>query len=682
MSEYVFVDPERLRSLAYALRDAANTLNEDVPTIVNVFDGWNGQFSAGGMNTLKEWLQDQWQPMLDRADYAATMAQQPVFTTLGDPQAHWRTVPWEITDDVMAQEAVMDATYLNALLRSDDPDERARGLEMTAEAMEAHADDPAYLESFFTYGGGEVIDSANRQAISEDVPLSTATEQYLGWLATGVAATSRMSEDGEITLADGAMSALTSSENTLQTGIMMNYGPTGDQYGDVFLAGVADAALEWRENNAPPRPGYSEGDVVAGYAIPAGWVQDDGDWWTEIGIDVSYIDVGYDDAADGIALMREYDPTLAILERTGENPESSRILLTGDDGLENAQRLIDHDWQTPGVYEYDEATGSLLRGGDDSGPASSVVLAATEDRGEANGERSAEAAANVFHAGYDAHHADRTDYESELYPTLPPSLTHAMATVGTWYAPDMARSTGQPDVDVHGVQEFDGQYWVQTNTEIMNGYLQAFMTDPTAAGAFRGAIHGQLHGAAQLLSTDQTYPDLLTQYGYLNGMVSVVFVDQEFEEAAALDAENARHETYYSTVLSLTGVPGLSGPAAWLRYLAANGGTVAKEYMFPTGAAEQTSRDAQYEYRHDIADMRTYLAQGFVASGAYPLPDGASFVHDGVIDPRTEEEQAAFDAWWSQVPRNLAEIAGDASDGFGDATHEFAPNDDRFNEPR
>ena len=84
----------------------------------------------------------------------------------------------------------------------------------------------------------------------------------------------------------------------------------------------------------------------------------------------------------------------------------------------------------------------------------------------------------------------------------------------------------------------------------------------------------------------------------------------------------------------------------------------------------------------DIADMRTYVAQGYVNSGAYPLPPEAPFVHDGVISPRNDAEQAAFDRWWSQLPADQAQIANGAPDGFRDATGVFAPNDDRFTEPK
>ncbi|WP_129667872.1 hypothetical protein [Phytoactinopolyspora endophytica] len=682
MSEYLSVDPDRLRDLASALKSAAQTLRDETPAVTNGISGWSGTFDGSKLTALLEWVEAEWAPMMDRADLAATAAHGPVFTEQGSDQAHWRTIQWDITDESLAQEGMEDAVNFAQAAEGGDADEQARMQQELAEAMEAHADDPAYLEAFFTYGGAGVIDTYNKQVIDEDVPLSDEAQDRLGWYATGVAATTQFSDAGELTLSDGAMDPLLDSDNTLATGLMMKYGPAGDQYSPSFMADAADAALEWREENDPPRPTYSEGGVVGSGYVPSGWVQDDGDWWTELGIDVDYIDVGLDDAAEGISLMREYDPVLAILSRTGENPEASRILLTGEDGLENAEALVDYSWQTPGAMDYDEATGEYGIG-DDSGPAASVLQAAALDRGEENSEQSAEAAANIFMAGYELSQMDRGDFEQEQYPQTPPSLAQALAVVGSAYAPDMARSTQQPDADVHSVLEQDGAYVLQTNTEVMNGFMHVFMTDPEAAGSFRGAVQGQLQGAAQILSEHPDEADLLTQFGYLNGMVSIVFADQEFDEAEAQDAANTQAQTYFDVVTGVVGaVPLDSKPIEFVRSLADIAGGASKDSLFPTDAAAQVDRDTQYHMRVDIADMRTYVAQGFVNSGAYPLPDDASFVHGGVISPRNEDEQAAFDLWWSQLPEPLADIAGNAPDGFGDATNEFASNDDRFNEPR
>ncbi|RIQ20211.1 hypothetical protein [Jiangella rhizosphaerae] len=677
MTEYVSVNPERLRDLARKLQSAASIVREKTPTIVNGLDGWDATFSGAKLTALADWLDDQWRPMFDRADLAATAANQTRVSASGSPPQTMFQVPYEITEQDMANEGMRDAIGLRQRMNSEDPAIRDAAQREAAEAMEAHADDPAYLQAFFNGGGAEIITTMNRQIVEQGVPPSEQNQNRLRLFSNGVAAVSRFSEANQITLTQGALDPLSSVDNTLQNGIMMQYGPGGDQYGSTFLRTVADSALEWRERNDPPRPSYSEGGVVGTGYVPSGWVQNDDDWWRRIGIDVSYLTVGRDDANRGIDLIQQFDPVNSILTRTGQNPEASRLLLTGDDGLQNAQRLVDYDWQTPGDL-----------GHDDSAPAASVLIAATQDRGPEQGEQSAQAAANVFQAGYDLSRRERGDYDKEQYPELPSSLAEAMAVVGTTYAPDMAASTGQPNVDIHGVvRNPDGTYSLQSNTAVMNGFMKAFMTDPEAAGAFRGAIQGQLTAAARIVSTqppDPDVPDILTQYGYLNGMVSVVFADQRFTEAEARDAQNKQNQIYFEVTKDVLEAIPLGGEAAeFLRSLATAAGGSQKENLFPTDNADNVANDTQYTMLQDLADMRLFVAQGFVNSGAYPVPEPRpSWVGpDGVIAPVTEQDKLEFDRWWSSLPREMQQIADDANQGFTDATGEFAPDDDRFTPP-
>ncbi|WP_116952231.1 DUF6571 family protein [Jiangella endophytica] len=668
MTEYVSVHPDRLRDLARKLQTAASTVREKTPTIVDGIDGWDGSFSGAKLNALADWLDDQWRPMFDRADLAATAANQPRVSATGSTVTMFQ-VPFEVTAQDQANEGTRDALDLSRMMNSDDPEQRDRAQRQAAEAMEAHADDPAYLQAFFNAGGAEVITTMNRQIAEQGVPPSEQNQNRLRLFSTGVAAVSRLSETGEVTLNQGALDPLSSVDNTLQNGIMMMYGPGGDQYGSAFMRTVADNALQWREDNAPPRPHYSAPMTTAGGYVPGGWVQDDDDWWTKIGIDVDYLDNNAEDAGRGIELMQQFDPVNSILNRTGQNPEASRQLLNGEDGLENAQRLIDYDWQTPGAVPHD-----------DSGPAASVLIAATQDRGAENGQESAQAAANVFQAGYDLSKRERSDYDKEQLPELPSALAEAMAVVGTAYAPDMAASTGQNNVDINEVVREGDSFYLATNTTVMNGFMKTFMTDPEAAGAFRGAIQAQLRGAAHLLSEDPSgNPDLLRQFGFLNGMVSIAFADQDFTEAEARDAANKQNQIYFDVTKDfLEAIPIAGESADFLRSVATALAGSQKENLFPTDAAQNVESDVQYEMMTDIADMRTHVAQGFVDSGVYPLPEDQSFIHDGIIAPRDDAEQAAFDRWWSQMPADLKAIANGAPDGFRDATGQFAPNDDRF----
>ncbi|WP_053205102.1 hypothetical protein [Jiangella muralis] len=670
MTEYVSVHPDRLRDLARKLQAAAGTVREKTPTIVDGISGWDGSFSGAKLDALADWLDNQWGPMFDRADLATTAANQPAYSTPGN---RLYAVPWDVTQQDLAEEGAQDARDLSLAMNSEDATIRDEAQREAAEAMEAHADDPAYLQAFYNNGGAEVITTMNRQIAEQGVPPSDKNQNRLRLFATGVAAVSRFSETGEVTLTEGALDPLSSVDNTLQNGIMMMYGPGGDQYGSAFLRTVADNALQWREDNDPPRPHYSAPMTTAGGYVPGGYVQNDDDWWTRIGIDVDYLDNNAEDAANGMELMQQFDPVNSILNRTGENPEASRQLLSGDDGLENAQRLVDYDWQSPGAVQHD-----------DSGPAATVLIAATQDRGPEEGQESAQAAANIFQAGYELSKRDRDDYDKEQLPQLPSSLAEAMAVVGSTYAPDMAASTGEPNATINEVVRDGNGFYVSTNTVVMNGFMKAFMTDPEAAGAFRGAVQAQMEVSAQLLSTNQSdNPDLLRQFGFLNGMVSVAFADQDFTEAEARDAANKQNQIYFDVTKDfLEAIPIAGESADFMRSVATAIGGSQKENLFPTDGTQQVESDIQYQMTTDIADMRTYVAQGFMNSGVYAPPADASYVHDGKIAPSNDQEWAEFNRWWSSLPAEYANIANGAPDGFRDATTVFAPNDDRFSEPK
>lgn len=668
MTEYVSVHPDRLRDLARKLQAAASTVREKAPGIVSGIEGWDGSFSGAKLTELADWLDDQWQPMFDRADLATTAANQPSYSTPGNVMY---AVPFDITEQDLAEEGRQDALDLAEAMNSDDEAIRNEAQREAAEAMEAHADDPAYLEAFYNNGGAEVITTMSRQIAEQGVPPSEQNQNRLRLFATGVAAVSRFSESGEVTLNQGALDPLSSVDNTLQNGIMMMYGPGGDQYGSAFLRTVADNALQWREDNDPPRPHYSAPMTAGTSYVPGGYVQNDDDWWTRIGIDVDYLDNNIEDAANGMELMQQFDPVNSILNRTGQNPEASRQLLNGEDGLENAQRLIDYDWQSPGAVPHD-----------DSGPAASVLIAATQDRGDEQGQESATAAANIFQAGYDLSTRERSDYDKEQLPGLPSSLAEAMSVVATAYAPDMANSTSQPNVDINEVIRNEQGFWVvQSNTTLMNGFLKTFMTDPEAAGAFRGSVLAQMTAAAELQSTNPEAADMLTDYGYLNGMVSIAFADQDFTEAEAQDAANQQAQSYFDAASGiLDAVPLGKESYEFIRSAAVASAGLSKESLFPTDGAQQVESEVQHTMLTDIAEMRTYVAQGYVNSGAYPLPEDASFATNGIIDPQGDAEMAAFDDWWNNRPQNLP-AADNAQEGFEDATNVFAPNDDRFDDP-
>jgi hypothetical protein len=346
MGDYVSVNPERLRQLAAALKDAAALVPSEKSSITSGINGWGGSWNAAKVDTLVTWLEGEWRAMVDRAGLAATAAHQAVITSLGDPHASWRGIPWDVTPEVLSQEGLQDAMNLRGDLSSGDSERVDRARAELADAMDAHADDPAWLQAFLGNGGADVVDTANKATLGDHLPISKEGQGQLSSYARGLAAATRLVEDGTIAAPPDVFATLYDQDSVMATGVMMKFGPKGDQYGTRFLADTADAALDWREQH-PPRPGYSEGGVVGTGYVPGGYVQDDDDWWTHYGINVSYLDADADEAARGIQLIQDYDPSVNILDITGDNPAASRLLLTGAQGLEHAHQLVQYDWATP-----------------------------------------------------------------------------------------------------------------------------------------------------------------------------------------------------------------------------------------------------------------------------------------------------------------------------------------------
>lgn len=667
MTDFVSASPSRMRDLAREIKECTDAISTNEPGIKSGIEGWDATIDTSPLRNLAGWLKDQAAPMLDRADWAETAANQAQVRPTNSPHPDWQTVPWTITPEMKAQEGQKDALDLAKAAQSDDPKVRQQAARETAWAMEAHADDPEWLQAFFANGGAGVVSAFPRQMLERDgLPLSKESEEQLKWYGIGIANATKLQEQGKITLPANAWDPITKPKDMWSSGMLLSQGPKGDQFGSQFLTTLADSALEWRKNNDPARPPYSAGQVVGTGYVPGGYVQDDGDWWTSLGIDVSYIDTNAEDAAKGVAQIRANDPLSFILNRTGENPDASRGLLTGPKGAEHAKQLVDVHWQTPGPVPQD-----------DSGPASLVIRSATEDR-KNHGQQSAEAALNVINAGNDMYHQDRNDYDKEQYKQLPPALAKGLSFVATAYSDDLGISSGVADDSNAVVKSPDGSYHISTNSTELNGFLHAFMTDPEAAGAFEGGLRAQLTAAAQWQSTHPNSPNLLEQQGRLLGMVNSTANDMKWDAADAKDKENAKNKVYFDSLTGIVGgIPGLPDGQAMLLVTASSIAAAHGDVLFPDDAADNASDESQAVTYQNLQGMRLEIAQGLVQGGKIPAPEGLSFYHDGVIKIENDQDKAAFQHWWGTVSQDGSKFESYAQEGFNEANNQSTPNDEK-----
>ncbi|NEA33155.1 hypothetical protein [Streptomyces sp. SID13031] len=665
MTDYVSASASRMRSLAREIKECSDAILSDEPGIKSGIEGWEAGVDTNALRNLAGWLKDEAGPMLDRAAWAETALNQPGPVTV-NRAGDWRTVPWNITPELQRQEGYADSAQLARLMQSKDPKVRDQAAREAAWAMEAHVDDPEWLEAFFTTGGAQVLSSLPRHLLARDgATLSEDSKQTLRWYSLGIAKATKLQEQHKITLPGTVWDPIfhPAGDDLWSSGMLVAHGPKGDQYGSQFLAGLAGGALDWKEEHGPMRPSYSAPRMAGNTFVPGGYVQNDGDWWTSLGIDVDYLDTDAKDAEAGIAKIRANDPLSFILGRTGENPEASRALLSVPNDPTRAKQLVDVHWQTPGPVPLD-----------DSGPASLVIRAATFDRKE-HGKDSANAALNVIRAANFAYRSERNAYDNEQYPKLPSALTKGLSFVAATYGDDLAGSTDTADL-INGVADRGvGGLHFQTNSTEIDGFLHALMSDPAATGALEGALRARLTLSAQLQSTDPSLPDYLEDLGRLLGAMNLTANDMKFDAAEAKDKDNANHRVYFDALTGVaSGLPGLPDAQTFLVVISSELAAANGDALFPTDNATKAADASQAVTYRNLQGMRIEIAQGLLQSGTLTPPVGRSFCQGGVIKIRTEQEAVEFKDWWSTVGSQATDFEDRAQKGFMEANAIFAAN--------
>lgn len=640
MGDYVGVDPVRVRKLADRLADLEGALAKHGALIRKNFTSWQGGLDLSLLAQQTQAVGDDARSMSKRADLARELEKAGEATGMCTPDGNIINIPWDMADvnAQSAKEAALEAATLKKAL--DDP--KGAGsrddIEAISRSLADHQDDPTYLAAFANAGG--IVDAARvpralheEDGTHKDEVLSKDSQNVVNQYATAVNRILTLQSAGKIPPNPDYVKALTNPPNDdmWSVGALFKYGPSGDKWDTKALTAVGSAMLDWR-NAHQMRPTYSKGQVSGYTYVGPAFVDPDKAWYGSLGLTHSYVDENTDDAQRRVMAINSNDPSLALMQRVSENPDASRQLLTGPDGVRHTQELVNDHWATPGM-----AANSYTW-------PSAVLRAATSDR-QHHPKESAEAAANIINVGAAKLDSDKkkSDFEKEQYPD-DPAVSTALSNIFQSYVPDFAASTGvsQKTATVNG----DGT--ITVGGEASKAFLSEVMKNHDEAGNVIQAINAQISFTSQhgITGDEGTY---LKNLAELRGEVSVAGHANDMDQAALRDAEHAKQLMWFNIISSgaaavpLPEVAGLGGKWVQAAIWAAipYGGA-----QFPSGEAAKVESDYKDIKFDDSTSMQIPLMQGLVRAGDIKAPDGHPEWANGNIVIHNDADRAAFNQWW------------------------------------
>ncbi|AYG81189.1 hypothetical protein DWB77_03331 [Streptomyces hundungensis] len=678
MGDYVGVDPIRVRKLADRLQDLEGALAKHGALIRKNFTSWESGLDLSLLGQQTQAVGDDARSMSKRADLARNLLLEGDASGMCTPDGDIVNIPWDMADvnAQSAKEATQEAARLKKAL--DDPkgaSSRA-DIEAIGRSLADHQDDPTYLAAFAAAGG--VVDAArvSRALHVEDGThgaevLSKDSQNVVAQYATGINRVFTLQSAGKIPPNPEYVKALTNPPggDMWSVGMLFKYGPKGNEWDTQALTQVSGAMLDWRRNQQM-RPSYTKGGVVGmAYTAPA-YVDPDNAWYASLGLTHSYNREGIDDAQKRAMAIDANDPSLAVINRLGENADASRHLLgNNDSGKRFAADLVDFHWQTPGAIAVD----------DSDGPRQVLTLAAT-DRTPAHIDESGTAAANILAAAAKEkdHFDGRNGHEKDEYPTFPNGTAVALAGITATWADDLG-GTGMSAPD--GVAGYDpsNHVLVGNNADTVK-VMRLFAKDnPGATAMFDVVLHEKVSTAAG--SKDPTKS--LTDMGNTAGMLTKAKVAENYSAAQQIDEEHKTNKIILDSAGTLFGfipAPKLGEGASKLaekiaekslkypQNLAVIGRTIVAPQTDPFSTDNASKQEAlsvtaaKEQYRSFIPS----IAQGMVRSGAVPPPTGSSW-----YDPQTgtissdASHDPTFQSWWNMAHGDNYQKA--FKDGFDNA---------------
>ncbi|MFE9410109.1 hypothetical protein ACFYN0_15120 [Streptomyces sp. NPDC006704] len=663
MGDYVGVDPVRVRKLADRLQDLEGALAKHGALIRKNFTSWESGLDLSLLSQQTQAVGDDARSMSKRADLARSLLLEGDASGLCTPDGNIINIPWDMTDvnAQSAKEAKQEAATLKKALDNPKDASSREDIEAIARSLADHQDDPTYLAAFANAGG--IVDAARvpRALHEEDGThggdvLSKDSQNVVAQYATGINRIFTLQTAGKIPPNPEYAKALTNppGDDMWSVGMLFKYGPKGDAWDTEVLTKVGGAMLDWRKAHQM-RPTYFQGKVTMGGYLSGGFVDPKDCWYDSLGLAHSSHSESIYDAQDRVAAIEANDPTLAVINRLGENADASRHLLgNNDSGKRYAEQLVDFRWQTPGVMATDDSDG-----------VRQVLTLAATDRTPEHIDESGMAAANVIAAAakqkdlFDA----RSGSDKEEYPNFPNGTAVALAGITATWADDLG-GTGMSTEG--GTAGYSTRYHslIGNNADTVK-VMRLFAKDnPGAAAMFDVALHEKVSEAAASKDPKKA----LTAIGNTAGMLTKAKVKESYTEAQQIDEEHKTNKIILDTAGTLFGflpAPNLGEAASKisqkiaeksLKYsqnLAVIGRTIVAPQTDPfstDNAAKQEALDVDSAKDQKVA-FTSSIAQGLIRSGAVPPPTGASW-----YDPQTGTVAANaikdtdFQGWWNRLP--------------------------------
>ncbi|MEU8960918.1 hypothetical protein AB0C89_04320 [Streptomyces sp. NPDC048491] len=678
MGDYVGVDPVRVRKLADRLADLEGTLAKHGALIRKNFTSWQGGLDLSLLAQQTQAVGDDARSMSKRADLARELEKAGEATGMCTPDGNIINIPWDMADvnAQSAKEAALEAATLKKAL--DDP--KGAGsrddIEAISRSLADHQDDPTYLAAFANAGG--IVDAARvpralheEDGTHKDEVLSKDSQNVVNQYATAVNRILTLQSAGKIPPNPDYVKALTNPPNDdmWSVGALFKYGPSGDKWDTKALTAVGGAMLDWRKAHQM-RPIYVKGQTtMAGY-VSGGYADPHNSWYDSLGLTHNPNEENIFDAQDRVAAIEANDPSLAVINRLGENADASRQLLgNNDSGKRYAEELVDFHWQTPGPIPVD----------DSDGPRRVLTLAAT-DQTPGHIDESGMAAANILAAA--AKQKDlfdgRNGTDKEIYPTFPNGTAVALAGITATWADNLG-GTGMSSPD--GVAGYDPSthVLVGNNTDTVKA-MQLFVKDnPGAAAMFDVVLHEKVSAAAG--SKDPTKS--LTDMGNTAGMFTSAKVKEQYTEAQQIDEEHKTNKIILDTAGTLFGfvpVPKLGEGASKLAEKIAeksikypqNVAVIGRTIVAPQTDPFSTDNAGKQEALNVTAAKEQYrsfipsIAQGLIRSGTIPPPTGKSWYNSqtGTVSADAGHDHT-FQSWWDTAQGDSYQKA--FKDGFDNA---------------
>lgn len=673
MTEFAGVDPAQLRTLANRLKSLAGALSKGAPVIRRNFDEWDGTLSLTVLQQAVHSVADDARDMALRADRAADLLENPGSMMMCTRSGDMVSVPWDVKDIDMAQEARDEAAELKKAEAHPGSAASRKTITQIGQSLADHTGDTAYMTAFMEAGG--IADATqvattllDKDGAKNGLPLSKASQRTLAQFGKATQVMTGLAVKGDYPHpAPNYLAPLTDPPDSAvwSTSMLFAYGPSGDQWDPTVLSDVGTRMLAWRrEQEATPgglRPSYTPktAGIESWYGYgpsPYSGPQPDA-WYQDIGLDPTMSDPDHGDALT-TAIMAS-DPSLAVMRTLAQNAQASRDLLAKPDGtgLANARQLVDYKWQTPGPNG----------GTDESEPIGKILTFAATDRSPAHIDQSGQAADNILTAAakekdifFGDNDVEKNNAYRQDYPAYPKNISMSLAGItGTW-AQDLGSTIKTADSASH-THGYDTQLHVLgSNSQDLENVMQLFAKDnPDAAAMFDTTLHEQVSEAAAGPHPDH---DLLT-IGNTAGLFTKAKVAVQYTQAQQTDEEHKRNTALLTTAGSLFGFAAAPTEAPTLitkglkysQNLALIGRTIVAPTQDPFSTGNAAAQEAinKDQARDQSKGFTPAVVQGLIRSGRMAPPTG----HPSWYDPATKTVTTNANNYndfntWLGSPRN------------------------------